>query len=99
MTVRDARPRTPSPRRGEGRDEGVTMVQYRTAGAPSSRPSPPWGEGVRGTSSLTADAAIPSQVPTPTLSQTAARGKMLGASPLSAGVPFHYVIGGAIGSA
>ena len=33
--------------------KGVTMFPYRTARAPSSRPSPPWGEGVRGTASLT----------------------------------------------
>jgi tripartite-type tricarboxylate transporter receptor subunit TctC len=30
------------------------MIPYRAAGAPSSRPSPQWGEGVRGRASLTA---------------------------------------------
>src|ERR1700694_3970297 len=31
-----------------GWGEGATMIPYRTAGAPSSRPSPQRGEGVRG---------------------------------------------------
>ena len=35
-----ARRFAPSPRRGEGWGEGVAMLRYRTAGAPSSRPSP-----------------------------------------------------------
>src|SRR5438874_2279600 len=37
--VRDARPLTPSPRRGEGRDEGAPAVRYGIIVAPTLSPS------------------------------------------------------------
>ena len=37
---------SPTPE-GERVGQGAPAIPYRTAGAPSSRPSPPWGEGVK----------------------------------------------------
>ena len=45
IAVRDARPLTPSPLGGEGRDEGAPAERYGNIVAPSPQPSPPWGEG------------------------------------------------------
>src|SRR5580693_764907 len=47
IAVRAARPLTPSPRRGEGRDEGAPAVRFGIIVTPSPRPSPLRGEGVQ----------------------------------------------------
>jgi hypothetical protein len=53
LLVRDAEPLTPSPRWGEGRDEGAPAVRFGIIVTPSPRPSPLRGEGVKRRARLT----------------------------------------------